>query len=213
MIVKYYMTPNPITIEEGTSINEALFIMKKRRIRSLPVMKHGHLVGIVTDRDLQKVTPSTATTLDVWELNYMLAKLTVRDAMTHNPITVSSNESIARAAQLMHEKEFESLPVVDGGELIGIITESDIFGALVTLTGVKEGGIEIEVEMPDSPSSCKAVGDLIRERGLMIRSSLCHFHGSAEGHRRVAFRVVGQELESFVDWMRSKYKVVSVSKD
>ena len=213
MIVKSYMTANPITVDEGTSINEALFLMKKKRIRSLPVMKHEKLVGIVTDRDLQKVTPSTATTLDIWELNYLLAKLTVRDAMTPNPVTISPNESIAKAALLMHERTFESLPVMDEGKLIGIITESDVFAALVTLTGVKDGGIEIEVEMPDTPSSCKAVGDTIRERGLMMRGSLCHFDGAREGYRRVAFRVVGQELKPFVEWIRSKYTVVSVSED
>ena len=86
----------------------------------------------------------------------------VKSYMTDNPITFSPNESIAKAALLMQENKFESLPAVDEGKLIGIITESDIFAALVSLTGVKDGGIEIEVEMPDTPSNCKAVGDVIR---------------------------------------------------
>ena len=112
----------------------------------------------------------------------------VKSYMTPNPITVEEGTSIN-------------------------ITESDIFAALVAATGVKEGGIEIELELPDTPANCKAVGDIIKEHGFKIRSSLCHFDGVREGYRRVAFRVVGQDLRSFVEWLRSEYTVVNVSEN
>ena len=215
MILRNCMTPDPITVQEDTSISEAQQILKQKRIRKLPVMRGDTLVGIVTDRDLREVTPSKATSLDVYELHYLLAKLTVKDAMTPNPITIGPDESCSKAALLMQEKRIESLPVVEKGKLIGIVTESDIFASFVRLTGIKQGGVEIGVEVPDEPGTLKDVADVIRERGLKIFSILCSYEGVPAGSRHVWFRIAGKKTlkRDIVDILQSKYKILDVSKD
>jgi acetoin utilization protein AcuB len=130
--VSVWMTPNPVTVTPETTLPEAHRLMKERRIRRLPVMDGDKLVGIVTWGDIREASPSDATSLDIYELHTLLAKLSVREIMTRSPITVRPTTSIARAAQLMLEHKIGGLPVVNRhGRLIGIITESDIFRVLV----------------------------------------------------------------------------------
>jgi acetoin utilization protein AcuB len=130
--VSVWMTPNPVTVTPETTLPEAHRLMKERRIRRLPVMDGDKLVGIVTWGDIREASPSDATSLDIYELHTLLAKLSVREIMTRSPITVRPTTSIAQAAQLMLEHKIGGLPVVNRhGRLIGIITESDIFRVLV----------------------------------------------------------------------------------
>jgi CBS domain-containing protein len=131
MTVRDWMTPNPITVDPQTPINEAYSIMKKNRIRRLPVVDREKLVGIVTIGDIREASPSDATSLSIWEQNYLLSKLTVGNIMTKNPITVTPDTTIRDAAALMLEHKIGGLPVVEGGKVVGIITESDIFRLLV----------------------------------------------------------------------------------
>jgi CBS domain-containing protein len=120
------MTPSPITITPHTTLPEAEKILFQHRIRRLPVMEKGRLVGILTLGDMREASPSDATTLSVYELNYLLDRLIVKDIMTANPLTVAPLDSIGEAARLMVEHKIGGLPVVEGGELVGIITESDL---------------------------------------------------------------------------------------
>jgi acetoin utilization protein AcuB len=132
LLVKDWMTPDPITISSDTTLPEAHRIMKENHIRRLPVVDDGRLVGIVTWGDIREASASDCTSLDVFELVYLLDTLPVRHFMTRNPVTVTPITPIARAAQLMLEHKIGGLPVVDHrGKLVGIITESDIFRVLV----------------------------------------------------------------------------------
>lgn len=127
-LIKDWMTPNVVTISAETALPEAHRLMVTRRIRRLPVLKMGHLVGIVTRGDVRGAQASGATSLNMWELAYILTKLDVQKIMTPNPITISPEETIAEAAKVMMDNRISGLPVVDGGNnLVGIITESDIF--------------------------------------------------------------------------------------
>jgi len=120
------------TIAPETSLKEAHEIMNQKSIRRLPVVTHGKVVGIVTIGDIRGAEPSKASSLSVWEVNDLLAKLKVSEIMTHNPATIHENVNIGDAAKVMLEKKFSSLPVVDDAEhLVGIITESDIFRLVV----------------------------------------------------------------------------------
>jgi len=213
MLVRQCMATDVVTVQEDTPVSEALQMMKQRRIRKLPVMRGDKLVGIVTDRDLRDITPSKATSLDVWELNYLLAKLTVKDAMVPNPVTIGPDESVAKAALLMQENHFECLPVVDHAELVGIVTESDVFRSFVTLSGVRDGGVEIVLELEDRSGTLKDVGNIIREHGLKIRSILCHYEGVKVGYRHVSFRVMGEDVGSLVERLQGTHKVIGVSTD
>ncbi len=126
-----WMTPNPITIDPKTTLPEAHKLMKSSRIRRLPVVDHGRIVGILTLGDVREASPSDATSLNIFEMNFLLARLTVDKIMTRDPIVISPNATIREAAQIMLESKIGGLPVVDGERLVGIITESDIFRVLV----------------------------------------------------------------------------------
>ena len=131
-LVRDWMTRNPITITADTSLTEASRLMQDNDIRRLPVIKNGHVVGIVTWGDIREASASDATTLTIFELGYLLKKLQVERIMTRDPITVTPTTTITRAAQLMLEYKIGGLPVVENGKLVGILTESDVFRMLVT---------------------------------------------------------------------------------
>lgn len=131
-LVRDWMTRDVITVSPNTTVLEAGQLMVDRTIRRLPVVENGTLVGIVTYGDVRGARASAATGLDIWELSYILSKLTIREIMTPNPVTISPDESIGVAAQLMLKYMIGSLPVLDHqGHLAGIITESDIFRVVV----------------------------------------------------------------------------------
>ncbi len=129
--VRDWMTPNPISIDPKTTLPEAHKLMKECHIRRLPVVDRGKLVGILTLGDIREASPSDASALSIFELNYLLAKLTVENIMTRDPLTIAPGATIREAAQLMLDHKIGSLPVVEGEKLVGIITESDIFRVLV----------------------------------------------------------------------------------
>lgn len=130
--VSDWMTSPVITVEPGTPLKSAHQIMKERHIRRLPVVSHGRLVGILTIGDIREASPSDATSLSVWELNYLWDQLKVDQVMTRSVVTVTPDASILDAARLMLEKKISGMPVVDAhGAVIGILTESDIFKMLV----------------------------------------------------------------------------------
>ena len=134
MLIKDRMTKPPITAPPGMPIQEALKLMRERGIRRLPVVdKKGKLIGIVSDRDLLHASPSDATSLSVWELNYLISKVTLKDVMTKNVITVTPETPVQEAARIMAEKKIGGLPVVQSGKVIGVITETDLFRVLLEL--------------------------------------------------------------------------------
>jgi acetoin utilization protein AcuB len=134
MQIKERMSKPPITAPPDMPIQEALKLMRSRGIRRLPVVdKKGKLIGIVSDRDLLHAAPSKATSLSVWELNYLLSKVTLKDVMTKDVITVKPDTPVQEAARIMADKKVGGLPVVQNGKLIGVITETDLFRVLVEL--------------------------------------------------------------------------------
>jgi CBS domain-containing protein len=127
-IVGDWMTRAVITISPNTTLAEAHKLMQEKRIRRLPVVDHDQIVGIVTLGDVRGAEPSQASSLSIWEMNDLLAKLKVAEVMTHHPMTIGQNASIGEAARIMLDSKFSGLPVVDEStHLVGIITESDIF--------------------------------------------------------------------------------------
>ena len=134
MKVQDIMTRPPITVGLDMPVVEAKQLMAMHRIRHLPVTDGGRLMGMITDRDIRLNLPSPATSLSVWEVNFLLAKLTVHSAMTKAVITVEPERDIAEAGRIMLDHKIGALPVVDGGVVVGIVTETDMVRALVTIT-------------------------------------------------------------------------------
>jgi acetoin utilization protein AcuB len=190
MLVKDWMSKDPVTINDDTSMMKAIHLMKQNRFRRLPVLHGGRLVGIVSDRDLKEASPSKATTLDVHELYYLLAELQVKDIMTRDPVTVAPDETVERAAQLMLENTISGLPVVDEqGNVAGILTQSDVFRAFMEITGILQGGVQFAVRLEDRPGLIKEVVDLLRDRGARLISLLTSNTPMQEGYRDVYIRV------------------------
>ncbi len=139
MRVSEWMTPAPLTVAPSVPIPRVQELMIYRRIRHLPVMEDGRLVGIITDRDVRTVQPSPATTLAVREMHYLLERLTARAVMTRPVITVGPREPLAEAVRLMLENRIGGLPVMDGERLVGILTEVDLLRAFSSTLGVRAG--------------------------------------------------------------------------
>lgn len=132
ILVKEWMSQPVQAVDSKTSVGEAYNIMMRKNIRRLPVIDQDQLVGIVTLGDLREARPSPATSLSIYELNYLLSKLTVGQVMTHNPYTVGVDTPIQVAARIMLERKVSGLPVVDENQaVVGVITESDVFRMLI----------------------------------------------------------------------------------
>lgn len=131
MTVKEYMTPNPVTVTPHTTVPEAAQLMKQGGFRRLLVVEGGQLLGIVTDRDLKEAMPSDASALSVWEINYLIARLEVREIMTPHPLSVSDTLPLQAAAKTMLEAKVGGLPVLHEGQLVGIITVTDVLRAFL----------------------------------------------------------------------------------
>lgn len=150
MKVKNRMTANPVVASPYTSYNEAIRLMEKNDVQHLPIVtKNGELVGIVTHSDMLRAEPSRVITLSVYEIASLLEKVTLSQIMSSPVYVVEGSCSISNAANFMLEKEIGCLPVVKDGELVGIITDTDIFKTFVEVTGGGEAGMKMEVKMPD----------------------------------------------------------------
>ena len=145
LTVGEWMTKNPITIEEDASVIEAIHLLKEKNIRRLPVVKKGRLSGLVTEKMLYGYMPAKATSLDQWELHYLLSKTPVKAAMNPKPHTVTADTALADAAQLIHDRKLNGITVVDAkGELIGLLTTTNALEALVYFA--REAKAEAEAE-------------------------------------------------------------------
>ncbi len=166
MQVRERMSPNPITIPPDTSVPDALRLMRDKRVRRLPVIdKQGKLAGIVSDKDLLLASPSPATTLAVWEIPELLGKLKVSSVMTRPVITVGPDTPLEEAARIMADRRIGGLPVMDGGRLVGIITETDLFKALLALLGGRRGGIRVVVAASGAPGTLAHIAEAIAGAG------------------------------------------------
>ncbi len=214
MLIKDWMTQDPVTITEDTSMIKAIHIMKERRFRRLPVVTAGKLVGMVTDRDLKEAAPSKATTLDVHELYYLLAELQVKEIMSHNPLSVSQDDTVEHAAQIMLDHTISGLPVVDAhGGVVGIITQSDVFRAFMHITGVLQGGVQFALRLEDRPGLIKEVVDLLRARGARFVSLMSSYATAREGFRDVYIRVKNLSPEAVAaaqEELASRYELLYV---
>jgi len=208
MLVKNWMSKNVITVDINDSMQDAMKLLKENDIRMLPVMKKAKLVGIVTDRDLKKASASDATTLEVHELLYLLMKIKVKDIMTRDVITVPPDYTVEETAQVLQKNRISGAPVVDAdGQLVGTITQNDLFRVLISLTGVGNGGIQFGFQVEDRPGSIKEVADIIRIYGGRMVSILSSYDDVAEGYRKVYIRmrsIERSELKKLIQELESK---------
>ncbi len=216
MLVRKWMSKNPITIDETASLSDAINLLKQHKIRRLPVLKKGKLIGIISDRDLKEASPSKVTSLDIWELHYLMSKIIVKQIMTKNPVTVSPETTLERAAILMFDNKIGGLPVIDkGNKLVGILTEQDVFKALINITGARFAANRVSIVIPDTPGSIKEVMDIMRKHNFKYNSILTTHEGVKQGYREVLirFQTEEEELEEILKDLKKKYTKVELTVD
>ncbi|MBC2743669.1 MAG: CBS domain-containing protein [Desulfosarcina sp.] len=190
MLVKNWMSKDVVTVDENESMSQAIRLLKKKNIRMLPVMKDGKLSGIVTDRDLKKASASDATALEAHELKYVLDKIKVKTIMTKNPIAVPPDLTVEETAEILLKNKISGVPVVDDtGVVMGIITQTDLFKVIISLTGVGKKGIQFAFQVEDRPGSIKKIADVIRAHGGRTISILTAYDNVPEGYHKVYIRI------------------------
>jgi acetoin utilization protein AcuB len=208
MLVKNWMSKEVITVEADDTMQNAIYILQEQNIKMLPVMDDTNLVGIITDRDLKKASPSDATTLDMHELLFLISKIKVKDLMKKPVFTARPDDTVEEAAALLLEKKISGLPVIDeNNRLVGIITRSDIFRVLLSLSGLGKKGIQFAIRIKDMPGIIKEVRELIHEHGGRTASILSSSDNAPEGYLNFYFRIYQidrEKLPSLLDRISEK---------
>jgi acetoin utilization protein AcuB len=192
MLVKNWMSKELFTVDENDSMQDAAKLLKEKNVSLLPVMKRGNLVGVITDRDLKRASASDATTLEIHELLFLISKIKVKEIMSKEPVTVPFDYTVEETAELLLKKKISGAPVTNGqGKVVGVITKSDLFRALISLTGVGKRGIQFALQVEDRPGSIKEVTDIIRTYGGRLVSILSTYERVPKGYRKVYIRDYG----------------------
>jgi len=215
MLVKFWMTPKVITIDEDVSIVKASKLMKDHGMQHLPVTKNSRLVGIISDRDLKEALSSNATSLHIHELHYLLEKLKVKEIMPRKLHTTNAETPVDKAAALMLKYNISALPVVDNkGNLEGIITKGDVFRAMATISGIYQAPLQLGLELEDQPGSINEVTEMIRAHGGRIVSIINTYHQAPESFRHVYIRTkdVGDE-NALLRELNGKFRVLYKTHD
>lgn len=198
MLVRNRMTPNPTTVTTSTSVKDALDLVRSRRFRHLPVVDEaGKLAGITTEKDLVYASPRPHLSLSVFEIDYLLSRMTVEQVMKRDPIVVSPDLPIEEAARVMIDHRIGGLPVVENGELIGIISDTDIFRVLVEGLGGGHPSLRVTVTISEQAGSLARLLDGLVTLGANIHT-LGTFFGERAEERIIAFRVEGVERDAVV---------------
>lgn len=210
MLVSNWMTKDVITVNDDSPMMDASQLMKEKKVQVLPVLgKRGKLVGIVSDRDLKAASPSKATTLDVHEMYYLLSKIKIKEVMTKDPVTIGVDSTVEKAAVIMLEKKISGLPVLDdSNNLVGILTQGDVFRVLTNITGVYTGGVQFAFELEDRGGSIKEVADVLRDNGGRITSILTSYANAPEGKRYVFFRaqdIASDKLDAVIAELKAGF--------
>lgn len=190
MLVGERMSYPVVTVSPDMPINEALTRMKREHIRRTPVVKDGKLIGIVSNEDLLNASPSPATSLSIWEMNYLLSKITVKDVMTKEVLTVTQDTPIEEAARIMADNKIGGLPVMRGEEVIGIITETDLFKLFLELMGARETALRVTVLMENKPGQLAKLTQTISGLGGDF-IAFGAFLGDDPSNRTITFKVTG----------------------
>jgi len=199
MLVGERMSHPVITISPKTPMQEAHKLMRDEKISRLPVVnERGKLIGIITESDLLHASPSDATSLSVWEMNYMLSKVTVEKIMTREVITTQKDTPLEEAARKMVDNKIGGLPVVMDGELVGIITETDLFKVFLEMLGARESGVRISVLISNIPGTLTKLTKSIFDSGGNL-VALGTFMGESTENREITLKVTGVDKASLED--------------
>ena len=202
MLVKERMSRPVITVPPDMPIMDVLNLMKSKQIRRTPVVdKKSRLVGIVSDKDLLNAAPSDATSLSIWELNHLISRIQVKDIMTKKVITVTEETPIEEAAYLMAENKIGGLPVMRNGDLVGLITETDLFKIFLELMGARDEGVRVTALVPEKVGELDELTHAIATAGGSF-VAFGQFAGESQANRLVTFKVSGLDQGTVEEQIR-----------
>jgi acetoin utilization protein AcuB len=203
MIISRVMTKNPVTVHPDMPVTEVRSLMDREQIGHLPVLdKNNNLVGILTKKDLLKASPSAASSLDMYEISYLLSKLKAEQIMVKDVITVKENDVVEEAARIMADKDIGCLPVMKGDLLVGIITETDLFHAFVRAFGARRSGIRITLNVAEKPGQLEKLTHAIAVKGGNI-VALISSEGDDLAHHRITIKIDGMSRSDIEESVRS----------
>ena len=189
MLVRYWMSTPAIAIDADAPPQAAANLMRQHNISFLPVMEDRTLAGIVTDRDLKRAASSPNIKLGPHEYEALLETMRVREIMSPHPITICDDLTMEEAAEILLVSKISGLPVTNtAGKLLGVITKSDIFHVIISLTGIGKRGIQFAFQALDRPGCIRDLTDAIRAYGGRVSSILSSYERVAQGHRRLFIR-------------------------
>lgn len=218
MLIKDWMATAMLTVDANTSVMRATRTMKENNIRRLPVLSHGKLIGVITDRDLKEASPSSTSDIDIHEMYYLLSEMKVKDVMTDKCICLKQDDTLEKAALVMLKERISGIMIQDDDDnLVGLLSETDILRGFIEATGIQDGSFQFVIEMPDQPGSTSKVIDLIRKRDARVLSILTSFSDAPRGSKTVAIRIsvdesTAKELGKEINSMEN-YNIVYQGKD
>ncbi len=202
MLVKERMNKNPYTVPPDMPIEEALRRMREAHVRRFPVLgKAGKLVGIVSEKDLLYASPSPVTSLSIYEMHYLLSRLTVSEVMTKEVITITEDTPVEEAARIMADKKIGALPVVRDGTLVGIVTETDLFKLFVELFCAREKGVRMTVLVPNKKGVLASMTTSIAQNNGNI-IALGTFLGEDPTNYLITIKVLDVPKDKLIELMR-----------
>ena len=217
MQVQNWMSRDVVTVEEQTPIIEVMKLLEEHDIRHLPVTRDGKLVGMISDRDVKEASPSKTTTLKAQELYYLLAEMKAKDVMRKDPIVISPDQTMEVAAVKMLEHKVTGMPVItNSGELIGIISQGDVFRVLISITGIYQGGVQFAFNLEDRSGTIKEVANVLREEDAQIVSILSCIDTADEGYRHVFIRIKEipeEKLKNMIARLEKDFMLLYVIRD
>jgi acetoin utilization protein AcuB len=207
MFVRDYMSINPVTIGPEDSVGHALELMDNHSIRRLPVLQNGKIVGLVTNQDLLKASPSPATSLSIHEINYLYPKIKIKEVMTKDIVSVTPDTVIEQAAVIMRENKIGTLLVEQQGKLMGLITESDLFKAFIDVFGFDYSGARLAIAVEDDIGVLGKIAETISSMGINIISVVVV--RKSEGGANLILRLKTDDVEDIRAKLEDKgYKIV-----
>ena len=199
MLVKERMSYPVITVHPDMPIMDALDLMKKEHISRFPVIdKRGRLVGIVSKEDILHAAPSDASSLNVWEVNYLISKIIIKMVMTPNVVTIDEDTPLEEAARIMADNKFGGLPVLRKGKVVGIITETDLFKIFLEMLGAREQGIRLAALVPNVSGELAQLTKAVFDIGGNVLS-LGTFLGEGTENREVVMKIKGASAEAITE--------------
>ena len=195
MFVGERMSHPVIAVSPEVPIHDALVMFKKEHIRRAPVIKDGKLVGIVSERDLLNASPSPVTSLSVWEMNYLISKVTVKQVMSKKVKTIDIDTPIEEAARIMADSKIGGMPVVRSGKVVGMITETDLFKIFLELMGARTKGLRVTAEIEDHTGQLAAITKAIADEGGNF-ISFGQFSGNDPTTKILTFKIAGVKKDN-----------------